>query len=203
MKLKLKHIPNILSVIRLLLVLAFVIAFFCFDKYLALIIFLLAGFTDVLDGYLARRNHWITDLGKILDPLADKAMQCTVLVCLCIGGYLPVWFAIPFFLKEGLTLLIGAIVIKRRDVAVVSKWYGKMTVCLFYATVVVSLIFSDFMARHILVQVLICFPVILCAIISFIAYVRHYAYLKREEVRHGNLLKKRKDTNVEESHSER
>ena len=126
---KLKNIPNILSVIRILLVFVFVWLFFALEKpYVALLIFLIAGLTDVVDGYLARRNNWVSNLGKILDPLADKLMQCTVLVCLYIRHYIPIWFVIPFFVKELFTLLIGFIVIKRRSVAVVSKWYGKMTV---------------------------------------------------------------------------
>ena len=65
------------------LVFVFVFVFFVLDNpIVAILIFLLAGATDVLDGYLARKYNWITNLGKILDPLADKMMQCTVLVCL-------------------------------------------------------------------------------------------------------------------------
>ena len=78
---KLKNIPNILSIIRILLVFVFLFFLFVLEStYLALLIFLIAGATDVVDGYLARRNNWITNLGKILDPFADKLMQCTVLV---------------------------------------------------------------------------------------------------------------------------
>ena len=76
MKMKLKHIPNILSIIRMLLVLVFILVFFFVSHSLSIVIFLLAGLTDVIDGYLARKNNWITDLGKVLDPLADKLMQC-------------------------------------------------------------------------------------------------------------------------------
>ena len=84
-KKKMKNIPNILSVIRIILVLVFVVVFFLpISKIWALIVFLTAGATDVVDGFLARKFNWITDLGKILDPFADKLMQCTVLVCLCI-----------------------------------------------------------------------------------------------------------------------
>ena len=146
---KLKHIPNILSFIRIVLVFVFLFVLFALDNvYLALFIFLLAGATDVLDGYLARKNNWITNLGKILDPFADKLMQCTVLVSLWIKDIVPLWFVIPFFAKELFTLIIGFIVIKRRSVNVVSKWYGKCAVCLFYATIVISIIFKSFLSQH-------------------------------------------------------
>ncbi|MBQ8330928.1 MAG: CDP-alcohol phosphatidyltransferase family protein [Clostridia bacterium] len=190
---KLKNIPNLLSVIRICLVFVFVALFFTAHVYAALFVFLLAGATDVLDGYLARKNNWITNLGKILDPLADKLMQCTVLVCLWIGGIIPLWFVIPFFVKEFCTLLIGLIVIKRRSVAVVSKWYGKLTVCLFYLTIVVSTVFESFFDAHAVLEVLLFIPAVAFAVFSFAAYIKHYAYLKHEEINKGTLLKMRKE----------
>ena len=190
---KLKHIPNILSVIRICLVFVFVALFFSGHVYSALLIFLLAGATDVVDGYLARRNNWITNLGKILDPFADKMMQFTVLICLCIKGYLPIWFVIPFFIKDGVSLLLGLIVIKRRSVTVVSKWYGKLTVCLFYLTIVVSMGFKEYFATHTVLGIVIYIPAVAFAVFSFVAYVRHYSYLKHEEVKRGNLIKAQKE----------
>ena len=185
---KLKNIPNILSVIRILLVFVFVYVLFALNSPLwALIVFLVAGATDVVDGFLARRFNWITNLGKILDPFADKLMQCTVLVCLCIKDIIPLWFVIPFFLKEGTTLLIGLIVIKRRNVVVVSKWYGKAAVCLFYATVVVSVVFRSFFAANVLAQVLVFLPAVIFAIAAFFGYVKHYWSLKKEEVEKGKI----------------
>lgn len=185
---KLKHIPNILSVIRILLVFVFVFVLFVLDSPLwAIIIFLTAGATDVVDGYLARRFNWITNLGKILDPFADKLMQCTVLVCFCIKGIIPIWFVIPFFLKEGATLLIGWIVIRRRSVVVVSKWYGKAAVCLFYATVVISVAVQDIIAGNIIAQILLFTPAVIFALAAFFGYVKHYSKLKKEEIERGKI----------------
>lgn len=87
-----KFIPNILSVIRLCLVPIFVVLFFMeYPKnvWYAIFVFFLAGATDVLDGWLARRNNWISNVGKILDPLADKTMQCTALICFYIKSIIP------------------------------------------------------------------------------------------------------------------
>lgn len=175
---KLKNIPNILSVIRIILVAVFVYTAFCVSDTVALVVFLLAGATDVVDGYLARRNNWITDIGKILDPFADKLMQCTVLVSLYIKGLIPIWFVIPFFAKELFTLLIGLIVIKRRSVVVVSKWYGKLTVCLFYLTIVVSVVWADYINGVLTLVVFL--PAIICAMVTFFAYIKHYAGLRHK-----------------------
>ena len=187
---KLKNIPNILSCIRILLVFVFLFVFFALDNiYLALFIFLVAGATDVVDGYLARRNNWITNLGKILDPVADKLMPCTVLLSLLIKDLVPLWFVIPFFAKEIFTLIIGFIVIRRRSVNVVSKWYGKFAVCLFYLTVAISMIFKEFLATcHPAITVIIFIPSVIFALAALIAYVKHYAYLKQEKVNKSGLI---------------
>ena len=186
---KLKNIPNILSFIRILLVFVFLFVFFALDNtYLALLIFLIAGATDVVDGYLARRNNWITNLGKILDPFADKLMQCTVLLSLYIKKIVPLWFIIPFFAKEIFTLVIGFIVIRRRSVNVVSKWYGKFAVCLFYATIAISIIFEDFLDAHAVLSILIFIPAVVFALAALVAYVKHYAYLKKEDVNKSGLI---------------
>ncbi len=185
---KLKHIPNILSVIRILLVFVFVFVLFGLDQPVwAVVIFLTAGATDVVDGFLARKFNWITNLGKLLDPFADKFMQCTVLICFFIKGYIPLWFVIPFFVKEAATLLIGLIVIKRRNVVVVSKWYGKAAVCLFYVTVVFSVWFEAYFSLHPVVQVLVFAPAVIFAIVAFAAYIKHYSTLRKEEIDKGKI----------------
>ena len=132
-----KNIPNILSFIRLLMIPVFVYAYFTFDTYprsfIAAGIYLLAWITDALDGYLARRNNWITDLGKWLDPLADKAMQFTAAVCFAIDNLVFLIVVIPMFLKEMLMLIGGMVIIKRKNVVVQALWYGKVATIILFA----------------------------------------------------------------------
>ena len=175
---KLKNIPNILSVVRILLVGVFVYTFFFVSEALSIFVFLFAGATDVVDGYLARRNNWITNLGRILDPVADKLMQCTVLICLYIKKMIPIWFVLPFFAKELFTLIMGVIVIRRRSIVVVSKWYGKMTVCIFYATIVLSVLIQDILKENLVLAAVVFLPAVISAIVTIVAYVKHYASLR-------------------------
>ena len=185
---KLRNIPNILSAIRILLVFVFIAVLFGLESPTwAVAVFLAAGATDVLDGYLARKNNWITNLGKILDPIADKLMMCTVLVCFCIKGIVPIWFVIPYFLKEGATLIIGWLVIKRRNVVVVSKWYGKAAVCLFYLTVVISVIAEEAIAGRFGYQLILFAPSVIFALAAFFGYVKHYSVLKKSEIEKGKI----------------
>ena len=136
-----RHIPNILTVIRLFLVPLFVVLFFTVAPILALPISWLAAITDVLDGYLARRNGWISRFGKILDPIADKLMQGALLFSLVIGGFLPWLFAIPFVLKELAQGVCGFLMLRRRRVVVVSRWYGKVALTLFHLAVNFTVVF--------------------------------------------------------------
>ena len=187
---KLKNIPNILSVIRIILVFVFVAVFFTAESPIwALIIFLTAGATDVVDGYLARRFNWITNLGKILDPFADKFMQCTALVCLCIKSFVPLWFVLVFLAKELATLITGLLVIKRRSVVVVSKWYGKAAVCLFYLAIFVCIVFKTFLEENPIVSILMFAAVAIFAALAFAGYVKHYSSLKKEEIAKGTIRK--------------
>ena len=185
-----RNIPNILSVLRIILVFVFVVVFFLpISKLWALVVFLTAGATDVVDGFLARKFNWVTDLGKVLDPLADKLMQCTVLVCLCIENVVPIWFLIIFFLKEFMTLLIGFIVIRRRSVVVVSKWYGKAAVCLFYLTIFCAVILKYVcqLTLNDWQQLLLYMPASTMAIFAFGAYIGFYSKLSKEKIEHGKL----------------
>ena len=189
---KLKNIPNILSIIRIGLVGVFIYVFF--NNYphnlvWALVVFLSAGLTDVIDGFLARKFHWITNLGKILDPLADKLMQCTVLVCMLSKKLIPAWLVVPFILKEFLMLLGGLLIIKKKRVVVVSNIYGKMTVVFFYAAVVLCISARDFLAQNPLVLYIICLLVLAAAISALVNYITTYS----------KALKKQADSNAVEA----
>ena len=130
--------PNILTYLRLLCVPAFIAVFFAIDGaknlnvYIAFGIFLFASVTDVLDGFIARRFNFITDLGKMLDPLADKLLQVSVAICLCVNdfihhsqiGMLFIFFPIALGLKDGFMLFWGIILAKKK-IIVHSNFFGK------------------------------------------------------------------------------
>ena len=99
------NVPNLLSLIRLALVPIFPVVFFGNHKYsyiYALLVYALASFTDVLDGFIARRYNMVSRTGRILDPLADKLMAFTVLTCIAAARIVPFWAVIIFFCKEAL-----------------------------------------------------------------------------------------------------
>jgi len=134
-----KYLPNILTGIRLLLIVAFVWLFQNDYVLEALVLFVIAFLTDLLDGYLARRNNWVSDVGKVLDPLADKLMLLSALTCFTLRHWIPVWLLIAVAGKEFLMILGGAVLYRRR-VVVSADWYGKAAAGVFNAGVVATLL---------------------------------------------------------------
>lgn len=99
------NVPNLLTVLRILLVPVFVILLIQGFFLKALLVFFLAGLTDALDGFLARVLHQKTDLGLYLDPLADKALIITSFVTLSIMGMIPPWLAVIVISRDFIILL--------------------------------------------------------------------------------------------------
>ncbi len=132
-----KYIPNILTVARFFLI-PFIIYFIIANMYpLALIFLILSGLTDVLDGFIARKFNFITNFGKLIDPLADKATQVAVLLTLAFKGIIPFWIIIIVALKEA-AMIAGASFLYGKELVVSSRWFGKLSTVLFYIAIACS-----------------------------------------------------------------
>lgn len=129
------HLPNLLSLLRLLAVLP--VAWMMLEGHLWLAFwgFLLLGLTDALDGWLARRFHWQSRLGSILDPLADKALLLVSYAVLGVNGWLPWWLVLLVWLRD-LVIVAGALLFYHRIGAFevtpsqLSKWNTLLQVVL-------------------------------------------------------------------------
>ena len=136
------NIPNILTTIRFLLVPIFIFVFYSpgieNNVLWATGVFVLAGITDVLDGYIARTYDMVTKCGTLLDPLADKLIQFTVLICFTNKGYLPIGVIIILGIKELLMIIGGIFLYYSIDKTVIpSDKFGKMATVIFYITILV------------------------------------------------------------------
>ena len=133
-------IPNVLTMIRLLLVPVFVVVYFrttTEPKYAALAVFAAASLTDMLDGFLARKLNQITDFGKLFDPLADKLMVLTAMVCQALTGVFP-WIAVIVVACKELFMVLGGLFLLSRDVVVYSNIFGKAAQVCFIASLILS-----------------------------------------------------------------
>ena len=133
-------IPNAMSFIRIILITPFV-AFFVAAKYItnnyipAIIILAISGISDLLDGMIARKFHQESELGKVLDPLADKLTLIAVGVCLIFIQPYVLPLMIIMVLKDALMIIGGTIIINKGVIPPKSSWYGKASTFMFYISV--------------------------------------------------------------------
>ncbi len=127
------NVPNFLTGLRFVMVPLYACTFALEGplKLWSVLIFVLASITDVLDGYIARKYNLTTKWGQLADPLADKLMQITVLICLTVGGILPLWFVVLVAAKE-LAMILCSTFLYTKKTYVKSNIFGKLnTVVLF------------------------------------------------------------------------
>lgn len=138
----LKYVPNILTIIRFLLIPIILLFLFSGNYLLAFIFFTVSGITDILDGYIARKFNLVSNFGKLMDPLADKLTQISMLAALFFLNIVPVWILIIVLLKE-VIMVAGASFLYGKSVVVYSRWYGKLATVLFYIAIVSSLLIKE------------------------------------------------------------
>lgn len=171
-------IPNILSMFRLLL-LPVIVYIYIIQKDYVLTGFLLiiSGITDLLDGYIARTFHMMSDLGKILDPVADKATQAVVLLCLVTRFR---WLVIPFIsilIKELFMTCIGMTVIKKTGEVHGALWHGKVATFILDFMIIVHIVFYNISST---------LSIVLTILSTLLILLSFYLYAK-ENI---NILKK-------------
>lgn len=170
------NLPNLLTTIRFLLIPLFVYVFFHQGEsniLYATYIFILAGITDVLDGYVARKYDLITKWGQAMDPLADKLMLLTVLICFTIKEFLPIWVISIVGIKEIVMIIGGLFLYYRKDKIVVpANKFGKIATVIFY----IAILYMAFSLPY--SMILISFA-ILFALFALIKYIQHFRELHK------------------------
>ena len=177
-----KNIPNILTMLRFVLI-PFILYFLSIDNYILTFVFLtLSGITDVLDGFIARKFNFITDFGKLIDPLADKATQLLTLAALVLKNIIPLWILGLLVLKE-FVMIAGASFLYGKELVVSSKWYGKLATVLIYVAIVCSLVIKQF-SLPFKFDTYIYYLAIISTIFSLIMYIKAFfmqGYLKKNK----------------------
>ena len=189
----LKYIPNILTVLRFFLI-PFTIYYLVNDQFILAIVFLtLSGLTDVLDGAIARKFNLITNFGKLIDPLADKITQLSILGTLVVKNIIPLWILVIVLIKEA-AMVAGAAFLYGKDLVVSSKWYGKASTVLFYLAIVLSMIFKDLEITT-SIDLILYYIAVIMTIFSLFMYFREFyqkGYLKKESLKLNEKIENKK-----------
>lgn len=175
-------IPNILTYIRMLLIPVFVYLFIHAgeykDYYLVGLIIFLSGLTDLFDGFIARKFNQITELGKMIDPLADKLTQLAIVLCL-LFRYPYMWILVTFFVIKELFLGInGLILLKQGKKLDGAKWFGKLSTAVFYIAMGILITFPR-LDPAITMSLMIVTGLFL--FISFLMYIPEFIKLYRKK----------------------
>lgn len=136
-------IPNLLSYFRIVLIPVFIVLYMQERFAAALITLAASGLSDVLDGRIARRYNMITNLGKALDPVADKLTQCAMIFCVA-TRYPAMWILLGVHVvKELVMLAMGVYVLKKTETVNSAIWCGKLCTGVMYAVMMLHVIVPD------------------------------------------------------------
>lgn len=186
-------IPNMLSLFRLLLIPVYVVIYLNaeadIDYYIAGGILAVSCLTDMIDGQIARHFNMISTIGKILDPLADKITQFTLIVCLAIEYPILIPLMVLFFVKEVFQLVAGFLTLRKGKMLTGALITGKISTAVLFVSLIVLVMFPkmDLVAVNIIMVV----DGILL-LISFIHYAVTY-------FTHGAMIQKLESTEKEEN----
>lgn len=162
-------IPNLLSMVRILMIPLIVWLYCTKEAYgWTVVTLLLSGATDIVDGWIARKYDMTSDLGKVLDPVADKLTQGITLLILITRFPL---MLLPFLLliaKEAIMAITGLMVIKKTGNVLGALWHGKVTTFLLYATMMIHVFFYDIAPLWSNALIILCVSFM---VLSFVLYL--------------------------------
>lgn len=177
------NLPNKITMFRIAMIPIFLIFMLIPDisygRYIAAAIFIIAALTDLLDGYIARKNNLVTNFGKFMDPLADKLLVCSALICFVEIGLMPAWIVIIIISRE--FIISGfRLVASDNGVVIAASWWAKIKTTVQMVMSVMLIIDLDIYFINVLEQLAIYLAVLL-TIVSLVEYL----------VKNKNVLKEK------------
>ncbi len=182
---KIATLPNMMSFLRLLMIPLIVILYQKGRQIDAAMMVAISGATDVADGFVARKYDQVTDLGKVLDPLADKLTLAALLGCLSLRYRQMAWLLVLLVVKETVMIIAGIVVLRRTETINSAKWYGKIATFSLYAVVFLLIVFPSFPDPAITA---VTYGISWVMILSCVKYICRYKMLIKENIQ--NMQKK-------------
>ena len=168
------NLPNKLTTFRVILIPFFVFFLLApyfegYGNYIALVIFIVASLTDFLDGKIARKYNLVTNFGKFMDPLADKLMVCSALICLIALDRIPAWIVIVIIARE--FIISGfRLVASDNGVVIAASYWGKFKTT-FQMLMVIVLILDIQMPFFQILGTVLTYVALILTVVSLIDYI--------------------------------
>ena len=188
-------VPNLLSFLRLTLIPFLVWIYVVRQNYtLTVILVIISGITDIIDGFIARTFNMVSNVGKVLDPVADKLTQVSLMFCLTVR-YPLLWVPIIIFIiKESFMLIFGYITLELTDKINSARWYGKVNTATLYLSMSMLIFFPDIPADYASFLIGFCVAVMLVTLVLYFGfYINILTYI--------NLFHPQKNLSVSEAFS--
>ncbi len=165
------NLPNKLTMFRVILIPFFVVFMLVditqYDKWIALAVFIIASLTDLLDGKIARKYNLVTNFGKFMDPLADKLLVCSALICLVALDRIPAWVVIVIIARE--FIISGfRLIASDNGVVIAASYWGKFKTT--FQMVMICLMIADIAQIALLTQIVMWVAVVL-TVVSLVDYL--------------------------------
>lgn len=165
------NLPNKLTMFRVVLIPFFVVLLLVditpYDNWIALVIFIVASLTDLLDGKIARKYNLVTNFGKFMDPLADKLLVCSALICLVEMERIAAWMVIVIIARE--FIISGfRLVASDNGVVIAASYWGKFKTT--FQMVMICLMIADLEALS-LVTVIVTWAAVILTVVSLVDYL--------------------------------
>ncbi len=171
-------IPNLLSLMRLVLIPFICYEYFKLHDYIATaILVVVSAVTDIADGIIARKFGMVSDLGKMLDPLADKLTEGVLILALSFTYKYLLPLVVSFALFEVSKAILGMVVVKKTGEVRSAKWFGKINTVYLYETILVMIVFRNAPDKVMFAKVVVAFAMMIA---SFVLYVVAYSKALKE-----------------------
>ncbi len=177
------NLPNKLTIFRVILIPFFVVLLLfdltAYDKWIALAIFIVASLTDFLDGHIERKYNLVTNFGKFMDPLADKLLVCSAMICLVELSRIPAWVVIIIIARE--FIISGfRLVASDNGVVIAASYWGKFKTV--FQIVMICLMIADLPSLALVTQIVMWVAVVL-TVVSLVDYLLKNKDVMRENQR--------------------
>ena len=166
------NVPNTLTIVRVLLIPFFVAFMICnitsYDNYIALVIFVVASLSDTLDGYLARKNNEVTNFGKFMDPLADKLLVYSALICLLSNGLISTVVVLIIIAREFIISGFRLVAVDN-GIVIAASWWGKAKTI--SQMIMIILLIANFGGVFDILETTFIYIAVVLTVISLVDYI--------------------------------
>jgi len=174
LKKEIYYLPNLISYIRVILLIPVVFLFlsdFDSNRYIIAILLIIMSLTDIADGFAARKLHKVTESGKIIDPVADKICIGVIAILVLLNGLIPLWFVIIVISRDILILLFGLILSSMYKITLMSNYAGKITALLTGIILLLSIINDELLNQ---VNSYLIYLTIILIVYTLIVYFKRF-----------------------------